>query len=272
MPGYLFNAAIKGIIEGVTEFLPISSTGHLVLVRHLFPLADAAHAERLENLFDIVVQFPAILAVLLIYRQRLFMSARSVWTDSRSRYFWVGIALAFIPLAALGLVFKKKIEEVLMHPRPVAIALIIGGVILILVERRRTVDRSDAIQKAEDVPVSTALIIGFFQALALMPGTSRSAATIIGGRAMGLTRAAAAEFSFFLAIPTMAAAFGYKFLQEYSTILPGDWPILIVGGIASFVTAWLVVQWFIGFLQKYSLAAFGWYRIALGIIVLLIVA
>ncbi|HYG73768.1 MAG TPA: undecaprenyl-diphosphate phosphatase [Planctomycetota bacterium] len=276
MPGYLINAAIKGVIEGVTEFLPISSTGHLVLVRHLFPLAAPDDGSRLENLFDIVVQFPAILAVLVLYRQRLYTSARGLFSETRSRNFWLGIGLAFIPLASLGMVFKKKIEEALMHPRPVAIALIVGGIILILIERRSAaVPAASAspttapIERAEDTPLATAIIIGFFQALALMPGTSRSAATIIGGRAMGLSRGAAAEFSFFLAIPTMAAAFGYKFIKEFSTIQPGDWPILVVGGITSFFSAWLVVRWFIRFLQNNSMASFGVYRIILGVLVLI---
>jgi undecaprenyl-diphosphatase len=263
---YLLNAALKGILEGFTEFLPISSTGHLVLVRDLLPIAPAEHAKRLNELFDIIVQFPAVLAIVVLYWSRLWQSVSGIASRPEARRFWFGIALAFIPLAALGIVFKKTIEDKLMHPVPVAIALIVGGLILILIERRRAADR---IEKAEDVTPETALIIGFFQALALIPGTSRSGATIVGGRLFGLTRFAAAEFSFFLAIPVMAAAFGYKFIQEYKTIQHGDGPILIVGCVTSFITAYIVVAVFIKFLQKHSLAAFGWYRIILGALVLI---
>ena len=266
MANYFLNAAIKGVLEGFTEFLPISSTGHLVLVRKLLPVASAEHAERLDNLFDIIVQFPAVLAIVVLYWRRLWVSVSGLASRPEARRFWIGIALAFIPLAALGIVFKKKIEEHLMHPVPVAIALIVGGVVLILIERRKHTDR---VQNAEDVTPETALIIGFFQALALIPGTSRSGATIVGGRLFGLSRSAAAEFSFFLAIPVMAAAFGYQIIKEYKNLQPGDGPILITGSVTSFITAYIVVAVFIKFLQKHSLAAFGWYRIVLGALVLI---
>ena len=265
MANYLLNAAIKGVIEGFTEFLPISSTGHLILVRKLFPLADPLNAERLDKLFDIIIQFPAVLAVMVLYRRRLWDSVRTIPTRPESRRFWLGICLAFIPLATLGLLFKKQIED-LEKPIPVAIALLVGGLVLILIERRR---HTDSIDLAENVPPPTAFIIGCFQALALLPGTSRSGATIVGGRLWGLSRAAAAEFSFFLAIPTMAAAFGYKFLKEYKTIQwSSDGPVLAIGCVVSFFTAWIVVALFIRYPQKHSLAAFGWYRIVLGALVL----
>mgnify|MGYP001559894715 CR=1 FL=1 len=182
---YLINAAIKGIIEGFTEFLPISSTGHLVLVREMFPLAAPARAVALNNLFDIVVQFPAVLAIFILYRRRLWDSVSSLPQRQESQRFWFGICLAFLPLAAIGIVLKDKIEKHLMHPVPVAIALIVGGLLLLLIERSRAQHR---FEKAEHVPVAIAALIGFFQALALMPGTSRSGATIVGGRLSGLSR------------------------------------------------------------------------------------
>lgn len=266
MANYLLNAAIKGVLEGFTEFLPISSTGHLILVRDLLPLAGPAGATRLNELFDIIVQFPAVLAVVVLYRQRLWDSANGLASRPESRRFWAGIALAFLPLAALGYILKDQIEKKLEKPIPVAIALLVGGLILILIERRR---HCETVGKAEDAPLPTAFAIGCFQALALVPGTSRSGATIVGGRLWGLTRSAAAEFSFFLAIPTMAAAFGYKFIKEYKSIQwDSDGPILAVGCATSFITAYIVVAVFIRFLQKHSLAAFGWYRIVLGALVL----
>lgn len=268
MSNYLLNAAIKGAIEGFTEFLPISSTGHLVLLRGWLPLAEPAHAQRLDNLFDIVVQFPAVLAIFVIYRQRLFRSLSGLTQRRESQRFWGGIALAFVPLAALGVAFKDVIESKLMHPQPVALALIVGGLILLIVERAATTNRY---KTAEDVPVLTAFVIGIFQALALIPGTSRSGATIIGGRQCGLSRMAAAEFSFFLALPVMGAAFVYKFVKEHHNIQwSSDGPVLLVGCITSFIVAWIVVELFIRFVQKYSLALFGWYRIILGALVLLL--
>jgi undecaprenyl-diphosphatase len=270
VPNYLLNAAIKGIIEGFTEFLPISSTGHLVLVRDWLPIADPSHATRLDNLFDIVVQFPAVLAIFILYRRRLWDSIGSVPAREESRRFWSGIFLAFLPLAALGLVLKDKIEAHLMHPRPVAIALVVGGLILILIDRIKSTDRYD---KAEDVPILTAFFVGIFQALALIPGTSRSGATIVGGRQCGLSRTAAAEFSFFLALPTMGAAFIYKFAKECKHIQwSSDGPVLAVGCITSFIVAWVVVALFIKYLQKHGLSIFGWYRIALGALVLIFAA
>lgn len=268
---YLINAAIKGVIEGFTEFLPISSTGHLVLVRNLFPLTDPANAEntkRLNEVFDIVVQFPAVLAIVLLFRKRLWNSVTTIRERDSSMRLWLGLVIAFVPLAVTGLLFHKYLEEHLAKPVPIAIALILGGVVLLLIEKALSVV---SVQQVEDVPLPTAFQIGLFQCLALFPGTSRSAATIIGGRLKGLSRTAAAEFSFFLALPTIGAAFGLKLFREYKSI---DWAsdglILAIGCVTSFITAWIVVALFIKILEKYSMAMFGWYRIALGIIVLLV--
>jgi undecaprenyl-diphosphatase len=265
----LINALLKGILEGLTEFLPISSTGHLVLVRDLLPLtsgASDAEVKRLNDLFDIVVQFPAVLAIVLLYRRRLWESVRGLREQPAARTFWFGLAVAFLPAALVGLAFHHQIEEHLFTPTVIACALIVGGVVLLYADRRSGGER---VVKAEDTPLSRALGIGLCQCLALIPGTSRSGATIIGARFLGLTREAAAEYSFFLALPTMFAAFVYKFAKAWPQIQwASDGPVLLVGGIAAFLTAWVVVAIFIRFLQKHTLSVFGWYRIALGLVVL----
>ncbi len=259
---YYFNALLKGILEGITEFLPISSTGHLIIARPWFPLtADAARAEKLDEIFDIVIQFPAILAVVILFRQRLWNSAKTVFSNPRSQNFWIGLAIAFMPAAIIGKLFHHKIEEHLMKAVPVAIALIVGGIILILVDRGGDNGKYSA---AEDVPKANAFFIGVFQCFGMFPGTSRSGATIVGGRLLHLTRFAAAEYSFFLAIPTMFAAFVYKLFVERDNLRAEETPILIIGGVTSFVVAWIVVRWLIHYVQKHTLVAFGYYRIILG--------
>lgn len=265
----LISAFLKGILEGLTEFLPISSTGHLILVRDYLPLASgvpAADVKRIEDLFDIVVQFPAVLAIVLLYRRRLWDSVRGLREQPAARNFWFGLALAFLPAAMVGLAFHHQIEEHLFTPKVIACALIIGGVVLLWADRR---SGGESVTKAEDTSLNRAFGIGLCQCLALIPGTSRSGATIIGARFLGLTREAAAEYSFFLALPTMFAAFVYKFAKAWSHIQwSSDGPLLLVGSIAAFATAWMVVAVFVRFIQKHTLSAFGWYRIALGLVVL----
>lgn len=264
---YYFNALIKGILEGVTEFLPISSTGHLILVRKWFPLtADPARVDQLDKLFDIVIQFPAILAVVLLYRQRLLKSVLDIPSNTKARNFWIGIVIAFLPAALMGLAFHHQIEDKLMSEVPVAIALMLGGIILILVDRGP--DKGQY-ARAEEVPLATAFFIGVFQCFGLIPGTSRSGATIVGGRLMRLTRQAAAEYSFFLAIPTMFGAFVFKFYKEWNNLRAEEAPLLLVGCVTSFVVAWIVVSWLIQYVQRHSLALFGYYRIVLGAAILI---
>ncbi|HEY3321035.1 MAG TPA: undecaprenyl-diphosphate phosphatase [Planctomycetota bacterium] len=265
---YLLNAAIKGVIEGVTEFLPISSTGHLILVRDFFPLtSDPARTEKLNDLFDIVIQFPAILAIVVLYRQRLWNSARTFFSRQESQHFWITLVLAFLPAAVIGLLVHKHIEEMLMFPKPVACALIVGGIALLLVEK---IMGNGSTERAENVSTRTGIAIGFWQCLGMIPGTSRSGATIVGARAHNLTRSAAAEFSFFLALPTMLGAFAFKMFEYRKLIQASDIPVLAVGSITSFVVAAIVVYWFIRFLQtnKSGLMWFGAYRIIVGLVVL----
>jgi undecaprenyl-diphosphatase len=264
----LLNAALKGLLEGLTEFLPVSSTGHLILVRDWLPLTtDPADAERLNRLFDVVIQLPAILAIVVLYRARLWDSVRELPRQPAARRFWLGLLAAFVPAAVVGLLCHHWIEEHLERPLPVALALLTGGLALIIVERWLATGETG---RAEDVPLGKSVSIGFFQILAvLFPGTSRSGACIVGGRFLGLDRTAAAEYSFFLALPTMFAACGYKLLKELPHMRwESDLPVLLVGGTVAFVSALAVVALFIRFLQKHSLAVFGWYRIALAALVL----
>jgi len=263
---YELNAAIKGVIEGFTEFLPISSTGHLVLVRDLFPLtSDPARVQELDNLFDVVIQLPAILAIVILFWRRLLNSTMGVLSSGEARNFWISVISAFIPAAIIGFALSDKID-LLMQPQIVAYALLIGGVVILAIERWGV---AGAIARAEEVPVAKALRIGLFQCLSIIPGTSRSGATIIGGRFFGLNRIAAAEFSFFLALPTMLGAFTLKFTKDFHHIVwSTDGPILLIGSISSFLTAWVVVALFIKYIQKYSLSVFGWYRIILGTLIL----
>ena len=261
------NAIIKGFIEGFTEFLPISSTGHLVLVRQFFPLtADPSDAARVDKFFDIVVQFPAILAIAILYRQRLWTAACGVREKPEARRFWLGLFLAFLPAAAVGWCFHDQIKEKLFNPVVIAWALIAGGVVLLLADRKIGGER---VARAEETPLGRAFVIGLCQCLALVPGTSRSGATIVGGRFLSLTREAAAEYSFFLALPTMGAACVYEFAKSLRDIQwATDGPVLLAGSLTSFVTAWVVVALFIRFLQKHGLGVFGYYRIVLGLLVL----
>lgn len=269
MVSYYLNAAIKGVIEGLTEFLPISSTGHLILVRKFLPLTpDAVRAEKLDAIFDILIQFPAILAVLILFRRRLWDSLKTLPSNTRSQSFWLGLLIAFVPVALIGKLFHDVIEKKYMFPLPVAVAMILGGFILIIVDRGEDKGKFAA---AEDAPLPHAFFIGIFQCFGLFPGTSRSGATIVGGRLLHLTRPASAEYSFFLAIPTMSAAFGYKLYQEYQHLRAEEWPVLAIGCIVSFIVAWLVVRWLIHYVQRHTLAIFGYYRIVLGTITLLYV-
>jgi len=266
---YVVNAVIKGVIEGFTEFIPISSTAHLILVNDWFPLtADVAQQQALDRMFNIVIQFPAVVAVFILFRQRLWTSVKALPTRPDARNFWIGLIIAFIPAAILGKLFKDTIEAELQTALPIALALIVGGLVLLVVECAL---KTSKIENAERVPLPTALLIGFFQCMAMVPGVSRSGATIVGARLMGLSRQAAAEFSFFLALPTMAAAFLYKGYKDFHTIdWQQHWPVIAVGCVASFLTAWAVVALFMRLINwKHSLTMWGVYRIALGGIILL---
>lgn len=255
VPDYL-AAVVQGIVEGVTEFLPVSSTGHLILSGHLLGFED----ERAKT-FDIFIQLGAILAVLWIYRQRFLEVARTLNREPASRRFVTNLALGFLPAAAIGFLLRHWIKEHLFTPVTVAWALLVGGVLILLVERWK---RPDTVSDARDLPPRTALGIGFAQVLALFPGASRSAATILGGYVLGLSRTAATEFSFFLAVPTLAAAAGYDLLKSLPYLTSADIPLFAVGFLVAFVSAFVVIKAFIRYVAHHTFEAFAWYRIAVG--------
>ncbi len=262
----LIQALILSIIEGLTEFLPISSTAHMIFASSIYGTQD----DEFVKMFQVSIQFGAILSVVALYWKKFF--------NFKSFNFYIKLALAVIPALILGKLFDDKIEAVLESPIPIAIVLIVGGVILLFVDR---LFKNPTIKKEENISIGKAITIGFWQCLAMMPGTSRSAASIIGGMQQGLSRKLAAEFSFFLAVPTMLAVTMYSvFLKDwkykgieqkgYEMILSSSQNIsnFIIGNIIAFVVAALAIKLFIGILEKYGFKIWGWYRIVVGIILI----
>lgn len=257
----LLKAAILGVVEGLTEFLPISSTGHLILVGDLLDFND----ER-GKVFEIVIQFAAILAVCWEYRTKLTTVASGLaCQEEAARRFTLNLFIAFLPLAILGLLFGKVIKAHLFAPLPVALAFIIGGLIILWAEKRQ---HTEHIVNVDDMRWKDALKMGFAQALALIPGTSRSGATIIGGLFFGLSRKAATEFSFFLAIPTLGAATAYEVVKYHDQFHADDLGIFLVGSIASFISAFIAVRGLLRYISRHDFTVFAWYRILFGLIVL----
>ena len=252
----LFQALVLGVVEGLTEFLPISSTGHLILAGDLLNFND----ER-GKLFEIVIQSGAILAVVWEYRQRFARVLAGLPGDPVARRFVTNLAIAFLPLAVLGLLFGKTIKAHLFAPVPVALAFIAGAFFILWAEQRT---HTITIQTVDDIGPLDALKLGFAQACALIPGTSRSGATIIGGLFFGLSRQAATEFSFFLAVPTLTAATLYQLYKERHLLAFDDLGLWVVG----FVSAFLCVRWLLRYIMSHDFTIFAWYRIAFGIVVL----
>lgn len=259
-PILLLKALILGIVEGLTEFLPISSTGHLILAGDLLNFNDDR-----GKLFEIVIQFGAILAVVWEYRERLLKVARGVTTEPAARKFVLNLFIAFLPLAILGLAFGKAIKANLFNPIAVATTFIVGALVILWAERREHKIRIHAV---EDMSMADALKLGVAQAFALIPGTSRSGATIIGGLLFGLSRKAATEFSFFLAIPTLGVATFYQLYKERALLSFDDIGMWVVGFISAFISAFLCVRWLLRFISSHDFVPFAWYRIAFGIVVL----
>lgn len=256
----LIKALILGIVEGLTEFLPISSTGHLILVGDLLNFNDEK-----GMVFAIVIQLGAILAVCWEYRTKISNVLAGIGSNKDSNRFMLNLFIAFLPAAILGLLFISIIKQYLFHPIPVAIALIVGGILILWAERREHVVDVD---RVEDMDWKHALKVGLMQCLALIPGTSRSGATIIGGLFFGLSRKAATEFSFFLAIPIMFAATFYDVFKHREFLHFDDVGMFSIGFVASFISALLAVRGLLRFISNHDFTVFAWYRIVFGIIIL----
>jgi undecaprenyl-diphosphatase len=256
----LLKAAILGLVEGFTEFLPISSTGHLIVAGSLLNFND----ER-GKLFEIVIQSAAILAVMWEYRAKIATLARGLPHEAAAQRFVFNVFIAFLPLAIIGLLFGHKIKDALFNPITVAVTSIVGAVFILWAEKRQHVV---TVETADDLGWKDALKVGFAQALALIPGTSRSGATIIGGLFFGLSRKAATEFTFFLAMPTLIAATLYELYKERALLNSADLEMWAVGFITSFIAAFLCVRWLLRYISSHDFTVFAWYRIAFGLIVL----
>lgn len=257
----IFETIVIAVVEGLTEFLPISSTGHMIIVSSLLHISS----DPFTKLFEVAIQFGAILSVVVLYRKKFFPLNRI--------NFYIKLVVAVIPALALGALFSKQIDALLESPLTVAITMLAGGFVLLVIDSlfRQPVK----VEKEENISLAKAFTIGIWQCLAMIPGTSRSAASIIGGMQQKLTRSLAAEFSFFLAVPTMAAATGYKLLKawkENPEILKDKNNLLMlgIGNLVAFVVAMLAIRFFIGFLQRYGFKLFGWYRVVLGAILLVL--
>jgi undecaprenyl-diphosphatase len=262
-PGFV-TALVLGIVEGVTEFLPISSTGHLIVAGSLL-----GYTGDRAKVFEIVIQAGAILAVCWEYRAKLIAVIGGLAHERRAQRFAINLLLAFLPAAILGLLFNRVIKSVLFAPVPVAAAFVIGAFVILWIERRQRVrEIRPRIDDVDDVRWTDALKIGIAQAFALIPGTSRSGATIMGGMLFGLSRRAATEFSFFLAIPTLLAACAYEFVRNRALFSSQDLGAFGVGFAAAFVSAFLCVRWLLRYVSHHDFVPFAWYRIVFGGVIL----
>jgi undecaprenyl-diphosphatase len=260
----LIKAAVMGVVEGLTEFLPISSTGHLILAGALLGFDDDK-----AKVFDIAIQTGAILAVMMVYWQKIRSTVVGWGTQPAARQLVLNVVIAFIPAVVLGLLFGRVIKAHLFTPVVVASTFIIGGVIILWAEKRQKNEATaPRIQEADAMTALDALRVGLVQCLAMIPGTSRSGATIIGGMLLGLSRKAATDFSFYLAIPTLVGAGAYSLYKERALLSLADVPVFAVGLVCAFVSAWLCVRWLLRFIASHSFVGFAWYRIAFGLIVL----
>ena len=260
----LIKAAIMGLVEGLTEFLPISSTGHLILAGALLGFDDEK-----AKVFDIAIQTGAIFAVILVYWQKIRDTVLALPSSRQAQRFALNVLIAFLPAVILGLLFGKAIKAHLFTPVVVASTFIIGGFIILWAERRQ--EKNPAVARIQDVDAMTvmdALKVGLVQCMAMIPGTSRSGATIIGGMLLGLSRKAATDFSFYLAIPTLIGAGAYSLYKERALLSMADAPLFGVGLVVSFFSAWLCIRWLLRYIASHSFVGFAYYRIVFGIVVL----
>ena len=252
----ILQAVIIAIVEGITEFLPISSTGHMIITSSIMGIKDLPFTKT----FELVIQLGAILAVVVLYWRKFF--------DFKKWQFYLKLIVAVIPALVLGKLFAERIDKLLESSLTVAVTMLVGGIILLFIDR---IFNKHAIENEEEISYRKGLIIGLWQCIAMIPGVSRSAASIIGGMQQRLTRKLAAEFSFYLAVPTMIAVTGYKLKEEYHNIHHEEIKLLAIGNIVAFVVAILAIKFFIGFLQKHGFKIFGVYRIIAGIVLLLLI-
>jgi undecaprenyl-diphosphatase len=254
----LIKAALMGIVEGLTEFLPISSTGHLILAGSLLGFTDAK-----AKVFEVAIQIGAIVAVMLVYWQKIRDTLVLLPTSQQAQQFARNVLIAFFPAVVLGLLFGKLIKENLFTPVVVAGTFILGGLVILWAEKRQ--QTAVRIHSVDEMSAADAIKVGLVQCLALVPGTSRSGATIIGGMLLGLSRKAATEFSFFLAMPTLIGAGAYSLLKERHMLSLADVPMFATGLALSFVSAWLCVRWLLRYISTHSFVPFAWYRIVFGL-------
>ncbi len=257
----LLKAAVMGVVEGLTEFLPISSTGHLILAGALLGFDDDK-----AKVFDIAIQTGAILAVIIVYWRKISSTVKALPHSADAQRFALNVFIAFVPAVILGLLFGKAIKANLFTPAVVASTFIIGGFIILWAERRQAA--AVRIGEVEDMRWQDALKVGLVQCLAMIPGTSRSGATIIGGMLLGMSRKAATDFSFYLAIPTLIGAGAYSLYKDRALLSMADAPMFAVGLLFSFLSAWVCVRWLLKFISTHSFEVFAWYRIVFGLVVL----
>lgn len=263
---------ILGVVEGISEFLPISSTGHLIITSSLLDFNGG-----IDGTFEIFIQIGAVFAVLALYADDLLHQLRQVRTNPLIRELWMCVAIAFVPFALLGMNTRQWIKDTLFSPLTVAITLIAGGVVILWVERRRralpeTVEAREKPALVEGITWRQALVVGVAQMFALIPGVSRSAATIIGGMSAGMSRTAATEFSFLLAIPILGGATVYELVSMWDSIQPTELAYLLMGALVSAVVAWIAIRWLLRYVARHNFVPFAYYRIAAGVVVLLLIA
>ena len=261
----LIKAAVMGIVEGLTEFLPISSTGHLILAGALLNMTDEK-----AKVFDIAIQTGAIFAVILVYWQKIKTTVVALPHAQTAQRLALNVLVAFVPAVVLGLLFGKAIKAHLFNPVVVATTFILGGLVILWAEKRQQDNPAAArVQDADDKTPMDALKVGLVQCFAMIPGTSRSGATIIGGMLLGLSRKSATDFSFYLAIPTLIGAGVYSLYKERALLSLADLPMFAVGLLFSFLSAWLCIRWLLRYIASHSCVVFAWYRIVFGLLVLL---
>lgn len=263
----MVKVILLGILEGVTEFIPVSSTGHLIVAASFLDLPAT-----LSGTFEISIQLGAVLAVVVYYARSLIAQLMAVRHDARVRQWWLGIVVASVPAAIFGFVLGSLIQEWLFSPLVVALALIAGGILFLIVERRPQPPETPKKGIIADITLRQAIIVGTWQLLALIPGMSRSGMSIIGGMVSGLPRSVATDFSFYLAIPVLGGATVYTFIKDFNTLSPDDIELLLVGMLVSGIVAWFSIGWLLRYIARNSFAIFGYYRIIVGTLILILVA